>query len=119
MADVDVALDRKASFANLGNLPGPVAANAQAVQARTTPLGVRLLLIGTALAFLTLVVVLPLVSVFAQAFEKGAAAYWAALGQPETAAAIRLTLLTALLVVPLNTAFGLAAAWLIAKYRFP
>jgi sulfate transport system permease protein len=72
-----------------------------------------------ALAFLGLVVILPLISVFAQAFEKGIGAYLAALGQPETAAAIRLTLVTALAVVPLNTVFGLAMAWLIAKYRFP
>jgi sulfate transport system permease protein len=72
-----------------------------------------------ALAFLGLVVILPLISVFAQAFEKGIGAYLAALGQPETAAAIRLTLVTALAVVPINTVFGLAMAWLIAKYRFP
>jgi sulfate/thiosulfate transport system permease protein len=103
----------------LEKLPGPAPAAAPRARLGTAPLGVRVLLIGSALAFLAFVVVLPLVSVFAQAFEKGAGAYLAALAQPETAAAIRLTLVTALLVVPLNTAFGLAAAWLIAKYRFP
>ncbi len=84
-----------------------------------TPLVLRMLLIGSALAFLALIVVLPLLSVFVQALAKGLAAYGTALSQPETAAAIRLTVLTAALVVPLNTAFGLAAAWLIAKFRFP
>jgi sulfate transport system permease protein len=79
----------------------------------------RISLIALALAFLTLVVVLPLAAVFAQALEKGLGAYLRAIRQPETMAAIRLTLLTALLVVPLNTVFGVAAAWSIAKYRFP
>jgi sulfate transport system permease protein len=80
---------------------------------------VRISLIALALAFLALVVLLPLAAVFAQALEKGLGAYLRAIRQPETMAAIRLTLLTALLVVPLNTVFGVAAAWLIAKYRFP
>jgi sulfate transport system permease protein len=79
----------------------------------------RICLIALALAFLTLVVLLPVAAVFAQALEKGLGAYFAAIRQPETMAAIRLTLLTALLVVPLNTVFGVGAAWLIAKYRFP
>jgi sulfate transport system permease protein len=92
-------------------------------KARTRPalrgsLLVRISLIALALAFLALVVLLPLAAVFAQALEKGVGAYLRAIRQPETMAAIRLTLLTALLVVPLNTVFGVAAAWLIAKYRF-
>jgi len=82
-------------------------------------LSVRISLIALALAFLALMVLLPLAAVFAQALEKGLGAYLRAIRQPETMAAIRLTLLTALLVVPLNTVFGVAAAWLIAKYRFP
>ena len=81
-------------------------------------LSVRISLIALALTFLALVVLLPLAAVFAQALEKGLGAYLRAIRQPETMAAIRLTLLTALLVVPLNTVFGVAAAWLIAKYRF-
>ncbi len=100
-------------------LPPVPAGPSPLAQVRSTPLPVRVLLIGMALAFLTFVVVLPLISVFAQAFEKGVGAYLAALQQPETAAAIRLTLITALAVVPINTVFGLAMAWLIAKYRFP
>lgn len=100
-------------------LPPAPAGPAPLAQVRSTPLPIRVLLIGMALTFLTFVVVLPLLSVFAQAFEKGVGAYLAALQQPETAAAIRLTLITALAVVPINTVFGLAMAWLIAKYRFP
>jgi sulfate transport system permease protein len=103
----------------VGSLPPVPAAPSRLLQHRTTPLALRVLLIGLALGFLGLVVILPLVAVFGQAFEKGVGAYLAALGQPETAAAIRLTLVTALAVVPINTVFGLAMAWLIAKYRFP
>jgi sulfate transport system permease protein len=87
--------------------------------ARSEPLLVRVALLAFGLLFLFLVVVLPLVAVFAQAFEKGVRAYFAALLQPETAAAIKLTLLTAIVAVPLNTVFGVAAAWTLTKYRFP
>src|SRR5437868_1157064 len=83
------------------------------------PAIVRWLLIGTALLFLGLFLVVPLVAVFSYAFEKGVGAYFASLAQPETWSAIRLTLTAALIAVPLNLAFGLAAAWLIARFRFP
>jgi sulfate transport system permease protein len=83
------------------------------------PAIVRWLLIGTALLFLGLFLVIPLVAVFTYAFEKGAGAYLASLAQPETWSAIRLTLTAALIAVPLNLAFGLAASWLIARFRFP
>jgi sulfate transport system permease protein len=89
------------------------------VRTITEPAYVRVLLIAAGLLFLTLVVVMPLGSVFLQAFGKGVAAYVGKLFQEETWAAIKLTLLTAAIVVPLNTVFGVAAAWLIAKYRFP
>lgn len=82
------------------------------------PRAVRWLLIGVAAAFLGLFLVLPLVAVFAQAFERGVAAYFEALRDPDARAAIRLTLLTAALVVPLNLVFGVAAAWAIAKFEF-
>jgi sulfate transport system permease protein len=88
-------------------------------RARSEPWPVRAALLGLALIFLLLVVVLPLVAVFSQAFEKGIRAYFAALWQPETAAAIKLTLITAVIAVPLNTVFGVAAAWTLTKYRFP
>ena len=89
------------------------------VRTITEPRYVRVLLIGLGLAFLTVVVLLPLLSVFAQAFEQGLGPYLSKLREEETFDAIRLTLLTAAIVVPLNTVFGVAAAWLIAKYRFP
>jgi sulfate transport system permease protein len=82
------------------------------------PAILRWLLIGTALLFLGLFLVAPLVAVFTYAFEKGAGAYLASLAEPETWSAIRLTLTAALIAVPLNLAFGLAAAWLIARFRF-
>src|SRR5512136_2878047 len=83
------------------------------------PLLVRWLLTGVALAFLALFLLVPLAALFSQAFEKGAAAYFAAIREPDAILAIRLTLLTAAIAVPLNLVFGVAAAWAIAKFRFP
>ena len=80
---------------------------------------VRWLLIGVALAFLGLFLVVPLVAVFTYALQKGVGAYFAAILEPEAWSAIRLTLLAAAIAVPLNLVFGLAAAWLIARFRFP
>ena len=79
---------------------------------------VRYTLIGISLAFLFLFLVLPLAAVFAEAFRKGFDAYWEALKEPDAWSAIRLTLITALIAVPLNLVFGIAAAWCIAKYEF-
>lgn len=87
-------------------------------RAATEPLPVRLLLIGTTLVFLTLFLGLPLAAVFAQAFALGTGAYFEALRDPNTQSAIRLTLLTAAVSVPLNVIFGVAAAWAIAKFEF-
>jgi sulfate transport system permease protein len=75
-------------------------------------------LIGTALAFLALFLIVPLVAVFTQALEKGVEVYLRAIGEPNALAAIRLTLLTAAIAVPLNLLFGVAAAWAIAKFDF-
>ncbi len=97
----------------------PEARRRARVRTITEPALVRATLIVLGLAFLGLVVVLPLGSVFAQALDKGVAEYLRKLAVDETWAAIKLTLLTAAIVVPLNTVFGVAAAWLIAKYRFP
>jgi len=80
---------------------------------------VRWLLIAAALGFLALFLVIPLAAVFAQALEKGAAVYLAALREPDTLSAIWLTLLTAVVCVPLNLVFGIVAAWSIAKFTFP
>jgi sulfate transport system permease protein len=84
----------------------------------TEPAHVRAALIGLALVFLAFFLVLPLVVVFVEAFREGARVYFAALFEPEARAAIRLTVLTAAICVPLNTAFGLAAAWSITKFQF-
>ena len=85
----------------------------------TEPAVVRVLLIAVALLFLTFFLVLPLVVVFVEAFREGVRVYFAALAEPEALAAIRLTVVTAAICVPLNTAFGLAAAWSITKFNFP
>jgi sulfate transport system permease protein len=87
-------------------------------RATTEPRLVRGLLIGIALAWLALIILAPLFAVFAQAFDKGWAAFAAAIVQPDAFASIKLTLLTAAIVVPFNSLFGIAAAWLIAKHDF-
>lgn len=79
---------------------------------------VQLLLIGIALVFMAVVLVLPTYAVFHEAFAKGIGAYFAALVEPDAQAAIRLTLLVAAIAVPLNVVFGLAASWAIAKFEF-
>jgi sulfate transport system permease protein len=78
----------------------------------------RLLLIVTALLFLCLFLVLPLLAVFAQALAKGFGAYFIAISQPMAWAAVKLTLLVAAIAVPLNLIFGMAAAWAVAKFDF-
>jgi len=83
------------------------------------PALVRWTLIILALLFLGVFLVLPLVSVFAEALGKGIAAYGRELVEPDALAAVRLTLLAAGIAVPLNLVFGIAAAWAIAKFSFP
>jgi len=84
----------------------------------TEAVWVRYTLIGISLIFLFLFLVLPLAAVFAEALRKGFDAYWQALKEPDAWSAISLTLITALIAVPLNLVFGIAAAWCIAKYEF-
>jgi sulfate/thiosulfate transport system permease protein len=79
---------------------------------------VRRLLIAAAILFLTLLLLLPLLLVFAYAFGQGLGAYFAAVSEPDARAAIQLTLLAALIAVPLNTVFGVAAAWAITRFEF-
>ena len=79
---------------------------------------VRRIILTLALGFFALFLVLPLVAVFAEAFRKGWGTYLVALSDPDALAAIRLTLLVALISVPLNVVFGVAAAWAIAKFQF-
>ena len=86
--------------------------------ARSEPRWLRASLIGVTLVFLGLFLLLPLVTVFAEAFAKGWPVYAAAIREPAARAAIRLTLLVAAISVPVNAAFGVAAAWAIAKFEF-
>lgn len=88
-----------------------------AIATTESPL-VRRLLIGTALSFLALFLFLPLALVFHYAFDLGLGAYFAAFTDRDTMAAVRLTLVTAAIAVPLNTIFGVTAAWAIAKFEF-
>ncbi len=93
--------------------------NANKVQAGTTEARwIRRGLIGLALSFMFLFLVLPLAAVFTEALRKGLDAYLEALKEPDAWSAIRLTLITAAVAVPLNLVFGVAAAWAIAKYEF-
>ena len=82
------------------------------------PTPVRWLLVGVTLLFLGVFLLLPLIIVFVQALSHGVEAFFGAFADSDTQAAIRLTLLTAAIAVPLNTVFGVAAAWAIAKFEF-
>ena len=84
----------------------------------TEPAWVRWALTAVALGFLLLFLMLPLALVFAKAFGDGFAAWRAAVSEPVARAAVRLTLLTTLTVLPINVVFGVAAAWAIARFRF-
>ncbi|WP_029718880.1 sulfate ABC transporter permease subunit CysW [Rubrivivax benzoatilyticus] len=100
--------------------PWPVAAPAVERRLGPTeePAWVRRLLIGTALVFLTLFLFVPLATVFHEALKKGWAVYMAAIVEPDALSAVKLTLLAAVISVPLNLVFGIAAAWCIAKFDF-
>ena len=82
------------------------------------PAPVKALLILLALAYVALMLLLPLGAVVTQALQKGWGAWLAAVTEPDARSAIKLTLLVAAIAVPLNTVFGIAAAWAIAKYDF-
>jgi sulfate/thiosulfate transport system permease protein len=86
--------------------------------ATTEPAWVRRGLIGLALAFMALFLILPLVTVFTEAFRKGIEVYLAAITEPDALAAIQLTLLATAISLPLNLVFGVAAAWCVAKFDF-
>ena len=92
-----------------------------AVEVRAVPKRVKLgraLLILLAVAFVSLLLIAPLVAVLAQALAKGLAVFLDTFADEDTRSAIRLTLITAAIVVPLNTVFGICAAWAIAKFEF-
>jgi len=84
----------------------------------TEPLWVRVTLTLVALAFLGVLVLLPVVAIFVEALAKGLDVYLASIVEPDAWAAIKLTLLVAVIAVPLNLVFGLLASWAIAKFEF-
>ena len=102
-----------------GTLP---ATRTQAPASRRSPISepawVKWTLLTLALLFALLFLLLPLAAVFTEALRKGWGVAWAALQEPDAWSAIRLTLVTAAIAVPLNLLFGVAAAWAIAKYEF-
>lgn len=82
------------------------------------PIWVKWILLTLALSFFALFLLLPLVTVFVEAFSKGWEVYLAALVEEDARSAIYLTVIVALIAVPLNLVFGVAAAWTIAKFEF-
>lgn len=90
----------------------------EANAATRDPQWVKWLVLGLSLSFFALFLLAPLIAVFVEAFRKGWEAYVAAIVEPDALSAIRLTLIAAAIAVPLNIAFGVAAAWAITKFDF-
>lgn len=82
------------------------------------PKWARLTILSLSLLFFAIFLLMPLLAVFVEALRKGWEVYWQAITNPDTAAAIRLTLLAAAIAIPLNLVFGVAAAWCISKFEF-
>jgi len=113
MSSAPHALDAPQQTVSAGGL------SPQAIHGATTePAWVRRLLIGTALAFMTLFLFVPLATVFYEAFKKGLDVYLASITEPDALSAIQLTLIATAISVPLNLVFGVAAAWAITKFDF-
>jgi sulfate transport system permease protein len=79
---------------------------------------VKYLLIGTAVSFMLIMLVIPLITIFVEAFRKGIEAYFESFSDEYVLQAIKLTFITAAIAVPLNLVFGVCASWAIAKYSF-
>ncbi|MDM1760460.1 sulfate ABC transporter permease subunit CysW [Acinetobacter sp. 251-1] len=90
----------------------------QSRDATREPKWVHYTLLTIALIFFLSCLILPLILVFVEAFKQGLAVYFEALINPDTLSAVKLTLLTAAIAVPLNVIFGVAAAWCVAKFNF-
>ncbi len=90
----------------------------RASQARRRIPWVQLMLTTIALLFLAVFLFVPLAAVFYEALRKGVTVYWEAISEPDAISAIKLTFIAALIAVPLNLVFGVAAAWAIAKFDF-
>jgi sulfate transport system permease protein len=102
----------------LQTAPAPDEALLRMRRATSDPPWARALIIAVAMVFLGIFLILPLITVFAEAFRQGVRVYLAAVTNPEARSAIRLTLLTAAIAVPLNLVFGLAASWAITRFEF-
>src|SRR5688572_6103559 len=100
------------NFVSLNTLP------AKSRAATQDPLWLRALLIGTSITFTSLLLVLPLIVVFAEALRDGVGAYLKSFQDPAAWHAIKLTVLVSAIAVPLNLVFGVVAAWAIAKFEF-
>lgn len=96
------------------NRPDP----AVSVQTTTEPRFIRGLLITIVLLFIFCFLVIPLISIFAEAFRHGVKAYFAAISSPNALSSIKLSLLVVLVVVPINTIFGVLTAWAFTKFQF-
>ena len=114
------AINHKLTTTAAGGAPPPQrrAEPPVMISATLEPFWVRTLLLTVALGFLLLFLLVPLVAVFVEAFKKGWEVYLAAVIEPDALSAVRLTLITAAIAVPLNLVFGVAAAWCIAKFEF-
>lgn len=86
--------------------------------ATTDPVGVRVVLVIVAVLFVGILLILPLLTVFIESFRKGVETFFEAFGNDDALSAIRLTLLTAAVSVPLNMVFGLMASWAITRFDF-
>ena len=99
--------------------PAPAGVAPRAMRNATTErVWVQRMLIGAALAFMTLFLFVPLATVFFEAFKKGVDVYLAAITEPDALSAIKLTLIATAISVPMNLVFGMAAAWAITKFDF-
>ena len=83
------------------------------------PVWLKALLATIAIGFIAIILLLPLILVFKEALANGVATFWNAMIEPDTLAAVKLSLLAAAIAVPLNTVFGISAAWAVAKFDFP
>ena len=101
-----------------GDVARSASGSTAAPRVNAEPAVVRWALTALALLFLLLFLIAPVAMVFSQAFSKGVAVYLAAVTDPEALAALRLTLLVAAIVVPVNLLFGVAAAWAVTKFSF-
>ena len=102
-----------------GNVPlQQISAPIQTNSSTSEPKWLRFVLISIALIFLGIFLLLPLITIFIQAFDQGVKVYLAAITEPDALAAIKLTLLVAVIAVPLNAIFGVAAAGAVSQFQF-